>query len=221
MLENSAGGGNGIGESLEELIAIHEAMAKQRVDMSRVGYCLDSAHLWGAGVAMSDIDQLDRVVNEFDRRIGLEKLVMIHYNDSKAAHGSKLDRHQHIGGGEVGARGLAALISHPKLAHAAYYLETPGMEEGWDRLNVDRTIQLAQGNLKLKPLPAESPGVPKPAKRVAKPVAKVAKITKVAKVAKAAPKKPVKRASAAKKASAASPRRAGTGKSRRGSRRQP
>jgi len=217
VLENSAGGGNGIGESLEELIAIHEAMAKQRVDMSRVGYCLDSAHLWGAGIEMSDIDQLDRVVNEFDRRIGLEKLVMIHYNDSKAAHGSKLDRHQHIGGGLVGARGLAALISHPKLAHAAYYLETPGMEEGWDRLNVDRTIQLAQGNLKLKPLPAESPGVPKPAKRVAK----------VAKVAKVGSKKLVKRASAAKKASkankasAASPRRAGTAKPQRGSRRQP
>ncbi|MFZ9866257.1 MAG: hypothetical protein ACO3GP_06665, partial [Candidatus Limnocylindrus sp.] len=46
------------------------------------------------------------------------------------------------------------------------YLETPGMEEGWDKLNVERTIQLAQGNLKLKPLPAEAPGVPKPAKKV-------------------------------------------------------
>ena len=113
---------------------------------------------------MSDIDELDRVVDEFDRRIGLEKLVMIHFNDSKAAHGSKLDRHQHIGGGEVGARGLAALISHPKLAHAAYYLETPGMEEGWDRLNVERTIQLAQGNLKLKPLPAEAPDATTPKK---------------------------------------------------------
>jgi hypothetical protein len=117
---------------------------------------------------MSDLDELNRVIEEFDRKIGLEKLVMIHYNDSKAAHGSKLDRHQHIGGGEVGARGLAALISHPKLAHAAYYLETPGMEAGWDKLNVERTIQLAQGNLKLKPLPAEAPGLPKPAKKAAK-----------------------------------------------------
>jgi len=168
VLENSAGGGNGIGESIDELIAIHEAMGKRRVDMTRVGYCLDSAHLWGAGVEMSDLDELDRVIEEFDRKIGLEKLVMIHYNDSKAAHGSKLDRHQHIGGGEVGARGLAALISHPKLAHAAYYLETPGMEAGWDKLNVERTIQLAQGNLKLKPLPAEAPGLPKPAKKAAK-----------------------------------------------------
>ncbi|MFZ9763631.1 MAG: deoxyribonuclease IV [Candidatus Limnocylindrus sp.] len=166
VLENSAGGGNGIGESIDELIAIHEAMGKRRIDMSRIGYCLDSAHLWGAGVEMADLDELNRVIVEFDRKIGLEKLVMIHYNDSKAAHGSKLDRHQHIGGGEVGARGLAALISHPKLAHAAYYLETPGMEEGWDKLNVERTIQLAQGNLKLKPLPAEAPGVPKPTKKV-------------------------------------------------------
>lgn len=184
VLENSAGGGNGIGESIDELIAIHEAMGKRRVDMSRVGYCLDSAHLWGAGVEMSDLDELDRIIEEFDRKIGLEKLVMIHYNDSKAAHGSKLDRHQHIGGGEVGARGLAALISHPKLAHAAYYLETPGMEEGWDKLNVERTIQLAQGNLKLKPLPAEAPGAPKPAKTAVKPVAAVKKMAKSSKVAK-------------------------------------
>ena len=150
VLENSAGGGNGIGESLEELIDIHEAMAARGVDLDRVAYCLDSAHLWGAGVDLAGDVEVDRLVDQFDRRIGLEKLVMIHYNDSKAAHGSKLDRHQHIGGGEVGTRGLAALISHPRLAHVNYYLETPGMEEGWDRLNVERTIQLSQGNLKLK-----------------------------------------------------------------------
>ena len=157
VLENSAGGGNGIGESVEELIQIHEAMAARGVDMERIGYCIDSAHLWGAGIALADDEDVERLVRAFDRRIGLEKLVMIHYNDSKATHGSKLDRHQHIGGGEVGARGLAALINHPRLAHVNYYLETPGMEEGWDRLNIDRTLQLAQGNLKLKPLPAESP----------------------------------------------------------------
>jgi hypothetical protein len=166
-------------------------MGKRRVDMSRIGYCLDSAHLWGAGVEMDDLDAVDRVIREFDRKIGLEKLVMIHYNDSKAPHGSKLDRHQHIGGGEVGARGLAALISHPKLAHAAYYLETPGMEEGWDKLNVERTIELAQGNLKLKPLPAEAPGVPKPATRSStKAAAASTKSTKPV----AAKKVPVKRA---------------------------
>jgi hypothetical protein len=209
VLENSAGGGNGIGESIEELIAIHEAAAKRRVDMSRIGYCLDSAHLWGAGVAMSDIDELDRVVDEFDRRIGLEKLVMIHFNDSKAAHGSKLDRHQHIGGGEVGARGLAALISHPKLAHAAYYLETPGMEEGWDRLNVERTIQLAQGNLKLKPLPAETPDATTPKKPATR-------------AKSSAGAKPAARATArATRASEGRRRRAGSATPKRGARRRP
>jgi deoxyribonuclease-4 len=162
VLENSAGGGNGIGESVEELVAIHEALAKRGVDLARIGYCLDSAHLWGAGIAMRGETEIDRLVERFDARIGLDRLVMIHYNDSKAEHGSKLDRHQHIGGGEVGLRGLAALIEHPRLAHVNYYLETPGMEEGWDRLNVERTIQLAQGAKRLKPLPAETPKVPSP-----------------------------------------------------------
>ncbi|NBO52815.1 MAG: deoxyribonuclease IV [bacterium] len=169
VLENSAGGGNGIGENLDELIDIHEAMAARGVDLSRVAYCLDSAHLWGAGIAMNGDVEVDRLVEQFDKKIGLEKLVMIHYNDSKAAHGSKLDRHQHIGGGEVGTRGLAALIRHPRLAHVNYYLETPGMEAGWDKLNVERSLQLAGGALKLKPLPAEEPTVPKGNPTAAKP----------------------------------------------------
>ena len=190
VLENSAGGGNGIGESIDELIAIHEAMGKRRVDMSRVGYCLDSAHLWGAGVEMSDLDELNRVIEEFDRKIGLEKLVMIHYNDSKAAHGSKLDRHQHIGGGEVGTRGLAALIRHPRLAHVNYYLETPGMEEGWDKLNIERSLQLSEGTLKLKPLPAEEPKVKKAKKVPVKPAPKMSPAKKPA-VKKPVTKKPV------------------------------
>ena len=159
---------------------------------------------------MSDIDELDRVVDEFDRRIGLEKLVMIHFNDSKAAHGSKLDRHQHIGGGEVGARGLAALISHPKLAHAAYYLETPGMEEGWDRLNVERTIQLAQGNLKLKPLPAEAPDATTPKKPATR-----AKSSAGAKPAARAMARATTRASEGRR------RRAGSATPKRGARRRP
>jgi endonuclease IV len=144
-------------------------MAARGLDLSRVAYCLDSAHLWGAGVEMKGDDEVDRLVEQFDKKIGLEKLVMIHYNDSKAAHGSKLDRHQHIGGGEVGTRGLAALIRHPRLAHVNYYLETPGMEEGWDKLNIERSLQLSEGTLKLKPLPAEEPKVKKAKKVPAKP----------------------------------------------------
>jgi deoxyribonuclease-4 len=190
VLENSAGGGNGIGESLDELIDIHESMAARGLDLSRVAYCLDSAHLWGAGVEMKGDDEVDRLVEQFDKKIGLEKLVMIHYNDSKAAHGSKLDRHQHIGGGEVGTRGLAALIRHPRLAHVNYYLETPGMEEGWDKLNIERSLQLSEGTLKLKPLPAEEPKVKKVKKVPAKPSPAAKKPTV---------KKPVVKKPAAKK----------------------
>lgn len=190
VLENSAGGGNGIGESLDELIDIHEAMAARGVDLSRVAYCLDSAHLWGAGVAMEGDVEVDRLVEQFDKKIGLEKLVMIHYNDSKAAHGSKLDRHQHIGGGEVGTRGLAALIRHPRLAHVNYYLETPGMEAGWDKLNVERSLQLAGGALKLKPLPAEEPTVPKGSPTAAKPSSRTkGPATKRAVAKRSAPKR--------------------------------
>ena len=198
VLENSAGGGNGIGESVEELIQIHEAMAARGVDMERVGYCIDSAHLWGAGVALADDEDVERLVREFDRRIGLEKLVMIHYNDSKATHGSKLDRHQHIGGGEVGTRGMAALISHPRLAHVNYYLETPGMEEGWDRLNIDRSLQLAQGNLKLKPLPAESPTTTAKKAVVKEPVSSTKPALKKVAAKKAAAKKAAAKKPAAK-----------------------
>jgi deoxyribonuclease-4 len=191
VLENSAGGGNGIGESLDELIDIHESMAARGLDLSRVAYCLDSAHLWGAGVEMKGDDEVDRLVEQFDKKIGLEKLVMIHYNDSKAAHGSKLDRHQHIGGGEVGTRGLAALIRHPRLAHVNYYLETPGMEEGWDKLNIERSLQLSEGTLKLKPLPAEEPKAKKVKKVPVKPVPAAKPAAKKPAVKKPAVKKPV------------------------------
>jgi deoxyribonuclease-4 len=187
VLENSAGGGNGIGESLEELIDIHEAMAARGIDLDRIGYCIDSAHLWGAGVAMAGDVEIDRLVEQFDKKIGLEKLVMIHYNDSKAEHNSKRDLHQHIGGGNVGTRGLAALIQHPRLAHVNYYLETPGMEDGWDKLNIERSIQLAQGLLKLKPLPAEMTVAPTKAAPAKKPAAKAA--VKTAPKRSAAPRK--------------------------------
>ena len=189
VLENSAGGGNGIGESLEELIDIHEAMAARGIDLDRVGYCIDSAHLWGAGVAMAGDVEIDRLVEQFDKKIGLEKLVMIHYNDSKAEHNSKRDLHQHIGGGNVGTRGLAALIQHPRLAHVNYYLETPGMEDGWDKLNIERSIQLAQGLLKLKPLPAEMTATPKKAAPAKRPAAKAGVKAGVKAGSKAVPKR--------------------------------
>jgi len=81
---------------------------------------------------------------------------MIHLNDSKATRGARLDRHEHLGAGEMGAgAGLARLLTHPALAHVVYYLETPGMDQGYDAVNVARARSLAAG-LPLDPLPPEA-----------------------------------------------------------------
>jgi len=156
VLENSAGSGDGIGATLEELEAIFEAVAALGVPADRLGLCLDTAHLWGAGYDMATAEGVDELVEALAARIGLERLVMIHLNDSKATRGSRLDRHEHLGAGEVGeGAGLARLLTHPALAHVAYFLETPGMDQGYDAVNVARARSLAAG-LPLDPLPAEA-----------------------------------------------------------------
>ena len=156
VLENSAGSGDGIGATLEELEAIFEAVAVRGVPADRLGLCLDTAHLWGAGYDMATAEGVDALVEALAARIGLERLVMIHLNDSKATRGSRLDRHEHLGAGEVGeGAGLARLLTHPALAHVAYFLETPGMDQGYDAVNVARARSLAAG-LALDPLPAEA-----------------------------------------------------------------
>ena len=155
VLENSAGSGDGLGSSLDEIAAVVDAIAARGVATSRVGVCLDTAHLWGAGYAISDPTEGDRVVTEFDRLIGLDRLAMIHFNDSRATLGSRADRHDHVGAGSIGPDGMRALLTDPRLAHVAYYLETPGMDEGYDQVNAARVHDLAAGR-PLAELPPEA-----------------------------------------------------------------
>ena len=156
VLENSAGSGDGIGASLEELEAIFEALAARGVPAGRVSLCLDTAHLWGAGHDVATREGVDALVEALAARIGLERLAMIHLNDSKASRGSRLDRHEHLGAGEMGAgAGLARVLTHPALAHVACFLETPGMDQGYDAVNMARARSLAAG-LPLEPLPPEA-----------------------------------------------------------------
>ncbi len=156
VLENSAGSGDGLGTTAEELEAIFEAAAARGVPEAALGLCLDTAHLWGAGLDVATPEGVDAVVAEVEARIGLRRLVMVHLNDSKAARGSRLDRHQHLGAGEMGdGTGLARLLTHPALAHVAYFLETPGMDEGYDAVNMERARRLAAGR-PLDPLPPEA-----------------------------------------------------------------
>ncbi len=159
VLENSAGGGGGIGVTLDELERILEAVAGRGVAADRVGICLDTAHLWGAGHDVGTADGVDAVVDEVAARIGLDRLAMVHLNDSKVGRGSRLDRHQHLGAGAMGPAGLARFLTHPDLAHVAYYLETPGMDAGYDAVNVARAHDLAAGR-PLDPLPPEALELP-------------------------------------------------------------
>lgn len=154
-LENSAGGGFGLGVDVAELAAIAELAAARGIPDERLGFCLDAAHAWGAGINLGHPEATDAFLDEFDARIGLDRLVMVHLNDSKSELGSRLDRHEHIGAGRIGAVGLAHLLRHPRLAHAAYYLETPGMDEGYDAVNMARARDLLAGR-PLADLPPEA-----------------------------------------------------------------
>jgi deoxyribonuclease-4 len=143
VLENSAGGGFGMGVDVTELAEIAEAAAARGIPDARLGFCLDTAHAWGAGVNLADPDEADAFLDEFESRIGLSRLVMVHLNDSKSDRGSHLDRHEHVGAGQIGATGLGHLVRHPRLAHVAYFIETPGMDEGYDAINVARAHDIA------------------------------------------------------------------------------
>jgi deoxyribonuclease-4 len=155
LLENSSGGGWGLGVTVAELAAIAEAIETRGIPRSRVGFCLDTAHAWGAGQDLSKPAAIDALLLEIDARLGLDRLPVIHLNDSKSALGSRMDRHEHVGAGQIGEAGMAHLLRHPLLAHSTYILETPGMDEGYDAINLARAVALARGE-PLAPLPPEA-----------------------------------------------------------------
>jgi deoxyribonuclease-4 len=158
VLENSAGSGFGLGVDVAELASIAEAVESRGIPSHRIGFCLDTAHAWGAGIDLADPTVADAFLADFDARIGLDRLVMIHLNDSKAERGSRLDRHEHVGAGRIGAIGLAHLLGHPSLGHVAWFLETPGMDEGYDAVNMSRVRDLEYGR-PLATLPPEAMSV--------------------------------------------------------------
>lgn len=155
VIENMAGGGFAIGVTIEDLARIADAAGAAGVPADRLGFCLDLAHLWGGGFDLSDPDEVDALVESFDRRLGLGRLAMLHLNDSRAALASRLDRHQHVGAGGIGERGFGAVLRHPALARVPSFLETPGMDEGYDGINLERVRALIEG-ASLDALPPEA-----------------------------------------------------------------
>jgi deoxyribonuclease-4 len=155
VLENSAGGGFGMGVDVEQLAAIATACDDARLDARVVGFCLDAAHAWGAGIDMADPAAIDDLLDAFDDRIGLGRLRLVHLNDSSTGRGSRHDRHQHVGAGQIGPVGLGHLIRHPRLRPVPFILETPGMEDGYDIVNLERARALVRGEA-LRELPPEA-----------------------------------------------------------------
>jgi len=168
VLENAAGGGDTVGSTLEELAAILEGVTEGR---ERLAFCLDTAHLWGAGYDISSEDGAIGVLDRFDVLIGLDRLALVHLNDSRSALGSRSDRHEHLGAGQIGVSGLRQFLQEERLARrTTIVMETPGMEEGFDAVNMRRARLMYGGAGELPALPPKAFRVRRtqrtPAKRV-------------------------------------------------------
>jgi deoxyribonuclease IV len=136
-MENTAGTGDTIGRSLEELAALYDALDGH----PRLGVCLDSCHLFVSGYDVTDPAEMDRVVSEVDRLIGLDRLRCLHVNDSKTPLGSNRDRHDNIGDGLLGEK-LGVFLAHPKLQGLPALLEVPGAGHGPDEEQMRKLKEL-------------------------------------------------------------------------------
>ncbi|PRR83811.1 deoxyribonuclease IV [Clostridium vincentii] len=124
LLETMAGKGTEIGRSFEEIAEIIS-----RVELKdHIGVCIDTCHIYDAGYDI--VNDLDGVLSDFDRIIGLDKLCAIHLNDSKNPFESHKDRHETIGEGSIGIETFRKIINHPKLCNVPFFLETPNELDG-------------------------------------------------------------------------------------------
>jgi deoxyribonuclease-4 len=138
LIENTAGTGDTIGRSIDELATLVDRLDRH----PRLGICLDSCHLYASGYDVTDRDQLDRVLEEVDEKIGLDRVKALHVNDSKEPLGSNRDRHDNIGEGLMRDK-LGVFLSHPALQGLPAVLEVPGTDgHGPDRKQVQKLKRL-------------------------------------------------------------------------------
>ena len=132
-MENSAGMGDHICSKFEEIGRLMKALASPNVKV-----CLDTQHLFAAGYDVTSKEGLDRVMEEFDREIGLSNLVAVHANDSKTPFASGVDRHENIGQGHMGLDTFRVIMAHPAFRDVPFLLEVPGEDgNGPDKANLD------------------------------------------------------------------------------------
>ena len=124
LLENTVGAGNQLGSRFEELEVIRR-LAQDRMEIS-VGFCLDTCHCYASGhYDISGVDGLKGTITAAETVLGIDRVRVIHANDSKGNEGSKLDRHENIGEGKIGLDAFRRILNHPKLQDKAFILETP------------------------------------------------------------------------------------------------
>jgi len=141
LLENTAGQGAVLGSTLEELAEIR-SQAQAGLDFE-VGFCLDTCHSFAAGYDVASEAGLEIFVQGAEAILGLERVAVIHANDSKGSLGSHLDRHEHIGEGLIGAAAFGRILNHPKLMNKAFILETP-IDDGDPSRDVNKLKELCR-----------------------------------------------------------------------------
>jgi deoxyribonuclease-4 len=140
LLENTAGQGECIGHRFEHLRAIMDGCPKLPL-----GVCVDTAHSFTAGYDIREADGLEATLEIIRRTVGLRNVRAVHFNDSRAPYNSRVDRHWHIGEGHIGTEALRRFAQHPKLAHAAFILETPYDDPRADLKNLEALRSFVNG----------------------------------------------------------------------------
>lgn len=131
IIENA--GNNKIGKSLDEIAQIIKDISN-----SRVTVCLDTCHLYSAGYDLSSSEKLEKFLKEFENKIGLKRISVFHFNDSKDPISSSRDKHENIGSGTIPIEEFKLIMNHPKLSHLPFIIETPGFDnKGPDKKNLD------------------------------------------------------------------------------------
>ncbi len=141
LVENSAGSGDFLGSRFEQIGHILERAGND----ARLGLCMDTAHTFASGYDLRADEGIQRAVDEISRFIGLERLKLIHANDSKVDLNSAVDRHENIGRGKLGDDAFVKMLAHPVLSEVAWVLEVPGFDDkGPDKPNLDQLKSLAR-----------------------------------------------------------------------------
>lgn len=140
LLENSAGSGDTLGSRFAQIGSLFDRLGRE----PRLGLCMDTAHTFASGYDLRAEDGVQQALDEIDAVMGIDRLLLIHANDSKVGLGSAVDRHENIGRGLLGADTFVHMLAHPTMRDLPWVLEVPGYEDkGPDKPNVDELKRLA------------------------------------------------------------------------------